>query len=92
MRFPRLFNTIQRDAEVLRRVQELEERLEKAERSLANAQLDWDDLYEKMRRLYGRIAKRQGEAPDASPGPDPRNLSLFPTVAEIRARTGARSR
>lgn len=69
-----------------RRLSELEERLEKAERGLASAQLDWDELYEKMRRLMGRVTKRaavveEAEAEETMPQDNADRIS-----AQIRAR------
>ena len=42
----------------LRRISELEERVAGCERHLKAVQLDYDDLYDRMKRLSGRVAKR----------------------------------
>lgn len=55
----------------LDRLRKLEERLETVEREVKNAVLDWDELYEKMRRLTGRVEKRAAliERPEAAATP-----------------------
>lgn len=58
---------------VRQRLSEVEDRLRKAEGDLAQAKLDWDELYEKTRHMMGRVAKRAAlvtsadEAPEATP-------------------------
>jgi hypothetical protein len=38
---------------------DLQERVEKIERTLRAAELDWDELYAKCRKLLGRVAKER---------------------------------
>lgn len=55
------------------RLDSLDTRLEKLERRLETADLDWDDLYTKMRKLYGRMVKqaqRDGETPQVVADPN----------------------
>lgn len=40
-------------------VRRLEERLEKCEAELRTANLDWDELYQKCRKLMGRTVKER---------------------------------
>ena len=40
-----------------RRLRSLEERLERVENELKTANLDWDEVYAKCRKLMGRVAK-----------------------------------
>jgi hypothetical protein len=48
-----------RDASKLKkRCEDLEERLEKAERTLASLDLEFNELYDKTRHALGRMAKR----------------------------------
>jgi len=46
-----------------KKLQDVEERLEKLERELKAIQLDWSDVYDKIRRTMGRIVKRAEKAP-----------------------------
>ena len=41
---------------------ELIERIETLERGLRNLRIDWDDTYEKLTRILGRITKRDALA------------------------------
>ncbi len=70
--------------------EELIERMEKLEHVLKGAQLDWDDLYEKMRRLHGRVQKRAAliERADAQNevGVDGPEASIDPVSERILAR------
>lgn len=59
---------------------DLVERIETLERGLRSLRLDWDDTYEKIARMMGRIAKRQAlaaraetaeDAPESSNGEGP---------------------
>lgn len=43
-----------------RRLNRLEERLEKVENDLRTANLDFDELYQKCRKLLGRTVKERG--------------------------------
>jgi len=46
-----------------KKLQDVEERLEKLEREFKALQLDWNDVYDKIRRTMGRIVKRAEKAP-----------------------------
>ena len=46
-----------------KKLQDVEERLEKIERDLKGIQMDWSDVYDKIRRTMGRIVKRAEKAP-----------------------------
>lgn len=67
----------------------LRDRLETVERQVKRAELDWDELYEKMRRLLGRINKRAERSTDepAAATPPVRRLS----AAEFFANRGHRA-
>jgi len=41
-----------------RRLRELQERCEKLERDMHALKLDWENTYDKVRQMMGRIAKR----------------------------------
>lgn len=76
-----LFSTTpeKRDGELLR---ELQDRIMLLERQLKQLTLEWDEMYDKFRRLLARISKRHdaletaekgGRIPDST---DPRQLPL----------------
>jgi hypothetical protein len=57
-----IFGIFRQDA----RLRHLEDRIETLERTLKNSTLDWDELYEKMRRLTGRVEKRAARDKDTA--------------------------
>lgn len=64
------------DVDLVRRLDALQERVERNERSLKAVQLEWDETYDKLRLLYARLSKRLTEAakldqetPQDAPGP-----------------------
>ena len=75
---------------------DLDERLESLERSVKRLRLEWEDVYEKVARLMGRIAKRQAlitqaeETAQDAPGPLERPaLGLDPISQQVLARRRA---
>ena len=66
---------------------DLVERIETLERGLRNLRIDWDDTYEKLTRILGRITKRDAlarargaETPEDAPGshePEPAATDPF---------------
>lgn len=54
-------------AALARRLDATERRLEEAEKKVEELDLDWSESYDKFRRLYARIAKRQ-ERDEAAEG------------------------
>lgn len=52
---------------VAKRLGELEERQEKLERDFKRLELEWEDTYDRVKRLFHRVAKRaqRMEGPDA---------------------------
>lgn len=70
-----------------KRLSALEERLEIAERELQSSKLDWDELYEKMRRMLGRVQKRAALVEQADQADDaPERPSSDQISEQIRAR------
>lgn len=71
---------------------DLDERLESLERQVKRLRLEWEDVYEKVARLMGRIAKRQAliqeaETREDAPGPPERaGLPLDPISQQVLAR------
>lgn len=74
---------------------DLEERLDALERSVKRLRLEWEDVYEKVARLMGRIAKRQAlisaaETAEDAPGPPERPaMALDPISQQVLARRRA---
>lgn len=56
------------------RFSELEERLDKVERAMKALQLDWDNTYDKVRQMMGRISKRAEQLHDEAES----NGKLYP--------------
>jgi len=50
----------------LKQVSELEERVQKLEREMHSLQLDWENAYDKLRQMMGRISKRAEQLHDAA--------------------------
>lgn len=50
------------DPAVSTRLDQLQERQERVERTLKAVQLEWDETYDKLRLLYARLSKRMTEA------------------------------
>jgi hypothetical protein len=50
-------------------IRDLTERLETVERALKATKLEWEDTYDRMRRMMGRIAKR-GLPDEANTNPE----------------------
>lgn len=76
-----------------RRVSELEDRLSAAERQLKGLTLDSDDLFDRMKRLHGRVAKRDEreqtnlqEMPTEGAAESSQTLALSPTWSKLTAR------
>jgi hypothetical protein len=75
---------------------DLEERLEKAERAIGGLRLDYDDLFERFRRLQGRFSKRGELSPQPEPDRAPESQpelslnGLTPRQLEIDAAIRAR--
>jgi hypothetical protein len=80
-----------------KRVKELEERCERLERDMRGLKLDWENAYDKLRILMGRVAKRaekmHEEAEDAGllhpsseAGPESAQIPLSPTWSRLTAR------
>ena len=85
-------------AKLSRRCEDLEERLDKAERTLASLDLEFNELYDKTKSMLGRMAKRyaimqestqgagdNGEARDSAP-PVPAGLQM--ALHDIAVRRG----
>jgi len=76
----------------MRRVQELEDRLAAAERQLKALSLDSDDLYDRMKRLSGRVAKRderehnEAEVTATGGAEEATTISASPTWSKLTAR------
>jgi chromosome segregation ATPase len=51
---------------IARRLDELARRVEGAEKKVETLDVDWSEWYDKFRRLYARIAKRQERDEDAA--------------------------
>jgi len=47
-----------RDTKARRAVEELEERFTKLEREFRSLQMEWENAYDKMRTMMGRVSKR----------------------------------
>jgi hypothetical protein len=76
---------------------DLEDRLELCERQLKAIRLEWEDTYERITRLMGRIAKRQAlearraeTAEDAPEDAIPEQRELDPFSQKILAQRHAR--
>lgn len=74
---------------------DLDERLDALERSVKRLRLEWEDVYEKVARLMGRIAKRQAliethESREDAPGSTiPAGGVADPITAAVLARRRA---
>jgi hypothetical protein len=58
MEFLSRFSKISAQERFEKRLRELEEKAEKLERDIRSIALDWENTYDKMRHMMGRIAKR----------------------------------
>ena len=54
-------------------VADLEERLAKTEKRLDQVEMEWNEWFDKFRRLYARIAKRARDLEQAESVPTPRS-------------------
>ena len=80
-------------------MEKLEDRLDKAERELQNARLDWLDIYAKCKKLLGRAVKAEQrieaaaeeETPASTDGP-PVFSSLSPRAQLIQKQIMLRRR
>jgi hypothetical protein len=78
---------------VKRRVSDLEEEVSKLKRKFAELELDWNNTYDKMRSMMGRIAKRADVVDNAarterpeSEGVDREGLTTSPLWSKLTAR------
>lgn len=67
----------------LRRINEHQERIEKLERNLHALELEWENTYDKVRHMMGRIAKRAALVQNA----DTDQSTLGETVTSVPALT-----
>lgn len=66
------------------RLRRLEERIEKLEADLRTANLDWDELYQKCRKLLGRTVKEREKVERESPeilSSEPQALTSVSTLS-----------
>lgn len=77
----------------MKRLSDLEERLERAERTLRGLALDQDDLFDRWKTMNGRIAKRYAADHNAEASASTEaeeaattSLSASPTWAKLTAR------
>lgn len=68
-----------------RRMNDLEERLDRLERAIRDLHVDWDSTYEKFARLNGRLAKRAKRELET---PEPPDDGLDPISRAILAERG----
>ncbi len=84
-----------KDPQARLRLDGLEERLMKVERTMHALEMDWADTLDKVKRMMQRIAKRaevaeKAELADASAAPGEGELALVDRRAEINAQILAR--
>jgi hypothetical protein len=72
------------DLKTRRAIADLTERLETIERTLKATRLEWEDTYDRLRRLMGRVAKRALRDESAV---DPEHVE--PTADDSRGADGA---
>ena len=66
-----------------RRLTLAEDRLRTVERDLADAKLDWDSLYEQMRKLLGRVSKRAAVLASAEEPAEGQEGAADPTLDRL---------